>query len=47
MNYNSYKGIPQWAKQSLQEHQKDEREAIYSLEELEQARTHSGTESFR
>ncbi|WP_448584606.1 deoxyribodipyrimidine photo-lyase [Thermocrinis sp.] len=37
--YSSYEGIPDWAKQSLQEHEKDEREAIYSLEDLEQAKT--------
>jgi len=38
--YNQYEGIPEWAKRSLEEHQKDPREAIYSLEELEQAKTH-------
>ncbi len=39
-NYNQYEGIPEWAKKSLEEHLNDKREAIYSLEELEFARTH-------
>lgn len=39
-NYNKYEGIPEWAKRTLEEHSKDAREHIYSLEELENARTH-------
>lgn len=38
--YNEYEGIPDWAKQTLEEHLKDRREHIYSLDELEFARTH-------
>jgi deoxyribodipyrimidine photo-lyase len=39
-NYNHYEGIPDWAKETLEEHKKDRREYIYTLEELESARTH-------
>ncbi|MCX8096714.1 MAG: deoxyribodipyrimidine photo-lyase [Spirochaetes bacterium] len=39
-NYNKYEGIPDWAKQTLEEHSRDEREYIYTLEDLENARTH-------
>jgi deoxyribodipyrimidine photo-lyase len=38
--YNEYEGIPDWAKQTLEAHLKDKREFIYSLEELEFAKTH-------
>ncbi|MCR4417122.1 MAG: deoxyribodipyrimidine photo-lyase [Ignavibacteria bacterium] len=38
--YNQYEGIPDWAKQTLVEHLKDKREFIYSLKELELAKTH-------
>jgi deoxyribodipyrimidine photo-lyase len=38
--YNEYEGIPDWAKQTLEEHLKDKRDYIYSLEELEFAKTH-------
>jgi deoxyribodipyrimidine photo-lyase len=39
-NYNHYEGIPDWAKETLEEHKKDRREYIYTLEELEKAKTH-------
>ena len=39
-NYNQYEGIPEWAKQTLEEHKKDKREYIYTLEEFEKAKTH-------
>ncbi|MEJ5305357.1 MAG: deoxyribodipyrimidine photo-lyase [Ignavibacteria bacterium] len=39
-NYNQYEGIPDWSKQTLEEHINDKREFIYSLEELEFAKTH-------
>ncbi|MFZ8825524.1 MAG: deoxyribodipyrimidine photo-lyase [Candidatus Caldipriscus sp.] len=39
-NYNHYEGIPDWAKETLEEHKKDRREYIYTLEELENAKTH-------
>ena len=38
--YDSFTGLPAWIKRTLNEHEKDPREYIYSLEELEQARTH-------
>lgn len=38
--YNHYSGIPEWAKSTLEEHLKDKREFIYSLEDLEFAKTH-------
>ncbi|MFB0502125.1 MAG: deoxyribodipyrimidine photo-lyase [Candidatus Bathyarchaeia archaeon] len=39
-NYDSFDGLPEWAKKTLKEHEKDPREYIYSLEELENAETH-------
>ncbi len=38
--YDSFKAIPDWAKKTLREHRQDKREYLYSLDELEQARTH-------
>ncbi len=38
--YDSFEGFPEWAKTSLNEHRKDEREFVYSHEEFEQAKTH-------
>ena len=39
-NYDSFDGLPEWAKKTLREHKKDPREYIYTLEELENAKTH-------
>lgn len=39
-NYDNFNGFPNWAKASLNEHRKDEREYMYTLEEFEQAKTH-------
>jgi deoxyribodipyrimidine photo-lyase len=39
-NYDSFDGFPDWAKKSLNDHRKDEREFIYSLKEFEEATTH-------
>ena len=39
-NYDSFDGFHDWAKTSLNEHRKDEREFIYTLEEFEHAKTH-------
>lgn len=39
-NYDSFEGFHDWAKTSLNEHRKDEREFVYSLEEFELAKTH-------
>jgi deoxyribodipyrimidine photo-lyase len=38
--YDSFKGLPKWARQTLSEHRDDTREYVYSREDLEQARTH-------
>ncbi|MGC9342658.1 MAG: deoxyribodipyrimidine photo-lyase [Bacteroidales bacterium] len=38
--YETLKNIPEWAKKTLEEHKKDEREYVYSLEEFEKAKTH-------
>ncbi len=39
-NYDSALGFPDWAKETLKEHEKDPREYIYSLEEFEKGITH-------
>ncbi|MFB0502013.1 MAG: deoxyribodipyrimidine photo-lyase [Candidatus Bathyarchaeia archaeon] len=39
-NYDSFDGLPNWAKKTLREHEKDLREQIYTMEELENADTH-------
>lgn len=38
--YDSFEGFPDWAKETLNKHRKDEREYIYSLQEFESAKTH-------
>jgi len=39
-DYDSYNSLPNWAKNTLEKHLVDEREFIYSREELEGAKTH-------
>jgi deoxyribodipyrimidine photo-lyase len=39
-HYDDMQGFPSWAKASLTEHQNDRREYLYTLQELERARTH-------
>jgi deoxyribodipyrimidine photo-lyase len=39
-HYDSYTGLPNWAKQSLLEHQNDARQYCYTRAELEKAQTH-------
>jgi deoxyribodipyrimidine photo-lyase len=39
-NYDSLDGLPKWAKTTLEEHEKDPREYLYTLEELDNAATH-------
>jgi deoxyribodipyrimidine photo-lyase len=39
-HYDSYTGLPNWAKQTLLEHRNDPRPYLYSREELEKAHTH-------
>jgi len=39
-NYDQYDSIPPWAQKTLHDHEKDERPVLYSLKELERAKTH-------
>jgi deoxyribodipyrimidine photo-lyase len=39
-NYDSFDGLPEWAKRTLLSHKKDPRDYLYSLKELESAKTH-------
>lgn len=39
-NYDNPEGFPEWAKKTLNEHKSDKREYVYSLKELEAAKTH-------
>ena len=39
-NYNSFDGFHNWAKKTLNDHRKDQREYIYSLQDFENAQTH-------
>ncbi len=39
-NYDSFDGLPEWAKETLKKHVRDPREYIYTSEELENAETH-------
>jgi deoxyribodipyrimidine photo-lyase len=39
-DYDEFSNLPDWAKKTLQEHKKDEREPVYSREQLENAETH-------
>ncbi len=38
--YDSFDCSPNWARKTLREHARDERPYVYSLEEIEQAKTH-------
>jgi deoxyribodipyrimidine photo-lyase len=38
--YDSIDAIPEWARKSLKAHQKDKRQYLYTLEELETSKTH-------
>ncbi|MGD2038919.1 MAG: deoxyribodipyrimidine photo-lyase [Desulfobacterales bacterium] len=38
--YDSYRCLPNWAKKTLSDHKKDEREQTYTRRQLENARTH-------
>jgi len=40
LKYDSYRSIPSWAKSTLEKHEADDREYLYTLAELEQAMTH-------
>lgn len=39
-NYDSFSGFPDWAKKTLNEHRKDEREFVYSIGDFEESKTH-------
>jgi len=39
-NYDSYTGLPNWVRNTLSEHEADNRRYLYSRKELEKARTH-------
>jgi deoxyribodipyrimidine photo-lyase len=39
-HYDSVEGFPEWAKKTLDQHMKDKRPYLYSLEDFEGARTH-------
>ena len=39
-DYDTFEALPQWARHTLNAHQKDPREYVYNLEEWETARTH-------
>jgi deoxyribodipyrimidine photo-lyase len=39
-DYDGYGALPAWAKQTLGEHAKDEREHVYGCDRLEAAATH-------
>jgi deoxyribodipyrimidine photo-lyase len=39
-HYDSFDALPDWAKTSLRKHKRDRREYLYTLEELENAKTH-------
>ncbi|EER15411.1 Deoxyribodipyrimidine photo-lyase, putative [Perkinsus marinus ATCC 50983] len=39
-NYDKFEGFPDWGQHTLREHAKDDREYLYSLEQLENADTH-------
>lgn len=39
-NYDSFEGLSEWSRITLKEHENDRREFIYSLEQLENGKTH-------
>ena len=39
-NYAEYDSLPDWARRTIREHEKDRREYLYTLEEFEQSQTH-------
>ncbi len=39
-DYDNFRGFPDWAKKTLDEHRKDKREFLYSLQQFETAQTH-------
>lgn len=39
-DYDQFESLPAWAQKTLQQHARDEREYVYTLEEFESAKTH-------
>lgn len=39
-DYDTYEGLPDWARRTLKEHASDEREHVYTRRQLEAAKTH-------
>lgn len=39
-SYDQYESLPEWARQTLEEHESDPREHLYTSEQLERAETH-------
>ncbi len=39
-DYDKFETLPDWARETLEKHAKDEREHVYTFEELEQSQTH-------
>ena len=39
-DFDSFDSLPDWARETLKEHEKDKREHLYSFEQFEQAKTH-------
>lgn len=39
-DYDQYESLPDWAKKTLKEHTRDERQHLYTLEEFEASKTH-------
>jgi deoxyribodipyrimidine photo-lyase len=39
-NYAEFESLPQWAQQTMQDHEKDARPAVYTFEQFERAQTH-------
>ena len=40
VHYDSFNGLPEWAKKTLIKHQNDHKEYIYTVDEMENAKTH-------
>ncbi len=39
-NYDKFESLPDWALETMKDHENDERDYVYSYEELEQSKTH-------
>lgn len=40
VDYDNHDGFPQWAQETLSEHNNDDREYLYTIDQLEEAKTH-------